>query len=286
MRNVSGLVLTVTGLVTLCIWYLLPSSNDTAEAEQQGGTALSRPVISDTGPLVGGQALRRAERAPAIELGPAPVVVRLGARLTLPPPKTTPMPSDRPSLARALQRELQRVGCYQGQLDTGWTPLTRKAMQAFNDRINAMLPISEPTEILLTLVQSQPGRVCGAPCPPGESLADEGRCLPNAILAAQAHRKTLQPTGVAQPYNPTTAAGSTSTISSWSITATTTTTALALHDFEERMALAGPTGSEAKARAPGLTISAAASKVPKFPTPQRSNFGQSFLKRLDRMGSN
>ena len=48
------------------------------------------------------------------------------------------MPTDRASLARDLQSELRRVGCYSGELNGIWTPATRKAMKAFTERVNAM----------------------------------------------------------------------------------------------------------------------------------------------------
>jgi hypothetical protein len=286
VRKASGLVLIAAGAGLLDIGYSMPPSNNAVEPERQSEIAMSQPVSPGPGSTVapdGWQTRWRADVVPATEPRPTPVVVRLPAKTALPPPsKVAAMPSDRAALARALQRDLKRVGCYEGQLDTGWTPQTRKAMQAFNDRVNAKLPIGEPNEILLLLVQSQEDRVCGAPCPPGQSLADEGRCLPNAILA-QAHMKALQRTAVTRLNDPTAAAESTSsTISSWSITATTMTPAFPLPDNQERMALAGPTN----ANAPGLPLHAASSKPPRSTTPHRSNFGQGFFKRFDRMGIN
>jgi hypothetical protein len=102
-----------------------------------------------------------------------------------------PAPSDRTSLARELQRELRRVGCYDGALNESWTLATRTAMKTFTNRINANLPIDKPDQILLALVQGYRDRVCGVACPPGEGLAKDGRCLPNAILA-QATKKVPQ----------------------------------------------------------------------------------------------
>jgi hypothetical protein len=56
-------------------------------------------------------------------------------------------------------------------------------MQAFIDRVNATLPTNEPDGILLTLVQAQPDKVCGKPCPARQGLSNAGLCLPYAILA-------------------------------------------------------------------------------------------------------
>jgi hypothetical protein len=284
VRKVSGLVLIAAGAGLLGIGYSMPpSNNNTAEPERQSEIAISQPVstvVSD-----GGQTRWRADVVPATEPRPTPVVVRLSARTALPPPsKVAAMPSDRASLARALQQELKRVGCYEGQLDASWTPLTRKAMQAFNERVNALLPIGEPNEILLALVQSQQNRICGVPCPPEQGLTDEGRCLPNAILA-QAHKRPLQQTALTQPNSSTATAEATSrTIASWSIAATTATPALS--DDQERMSLAGPTGQASTMPNQGSSIPAASS-LPRQPTsPAPRKFGQSFFRELDRRGVN
>jgi hypothetical protein len=79
-----------------------------------------------------------------------------------PKPVTTNIdPSDRVALARALQRELKRVGCYGGEITGVWTTSTRMAMQAFTERVNATLPIDKPDPVLLSLVQGhQQGDVC------------------------------------------------------------------------------------------------------------------------------
>jgi hypothetical protein len=96
--------------------------------------------------------------------------------------KAVAVPGDRASLARALQRELQRVGCYDGEVNGTWTTSTRMAMKSFTDRVNASLPIDQPDYILLSLVQRHEGRACGTNCPTGQLLSDEGRCVPSAVL--------------------------------------------------------------------------------------------------------
>ena len=64
-----------------------------------------------------------------------------------------------------------------------WTASTRRAMREFTDRVNAMLPIAEPDIILLTLVRAHAEKVCGVPCPAGQTLHTAGQCLPDALLA-------------------------------------------------------------------------------------------------------
>ena len=100
-----------------------------------------------------------------------------------PSQRTNPVPGDRASLVRELQRELKRVGCYSGDVNGVWTTSSRMAMKSVTDRVNATLPIDNPDDILLSLVRGQQDGVCGAPCPSGQTANDTGRCLPGATLA-------------------------------------------------------------------------------------------------------
>ena len=97
--------------------------------------------------------------------------------------------ADRYELARNIQRELKRVGCYYGAIDGSWGSGSKRALTAFMDRVNASLPIREPDYILLALIRAQPAAACSVACPEGQAYASDGRCVPNAILA-QATRKT------------------------------------------------------------------------------------------------
>jgi hypothetical protein len=65
------------------------------------------------------------------------------------------------SLARNIQRELARVGCFTGEIDGQWTTTTRAAMKAFNDTIRVQLPVTGPDYILLTLLQGHATKACG-----------------------------------------------------------------------------------------------------------------------------
>jgi hypothetical protein len=88
-----------------------------------------------------------------------------------------------PTSALQLQRELERVGCYAGELDGIWAAASQRAMKAFTNRVNAVLPTGKPDAILLALVQAHPEKVCGAPCPRGQTLTAEGQCMPDALSA-------------------------------------------------------------------------------------------------------
>jgi hypothetical protein len=67
------------------------------------------------------------------------------------------------ALARELQRELKRVGCYMGEISGVWTPGSRLAMKTFVEHVNAALPVDKPDPVLLSLVQGYRERACGVP---------------------------------------------------------------------------------------------------------------------------
>lgn len=100
-------------------------------------------------------------------------------------------PSPRALAARALdvQQELKRVGCYHGYLDGDWGPGSRRAMQAFLDKVNATLPVDQPDDILLALLRSHADDSCTKDCAPGQIQNDSGQCMSNAIYASTATDK-------------------------------------------------------------------------------------------------
>ena len=63
-------------------------------------------------------------------------------------------------------------------------------MKTFTDRVNATLPVEQPDIVLLAMLQSHRGRGCGVPCPPGQGMAVDGRCLPNGLIAEIVEKQT------------------------------------------------------------------------------------------------
>jgi hypothetical protein len=114
----------------------------------------------------------------------------MSGQVVLSPLKSS-RPADAPTriqLARDLQRGLQRAGCYQGSITGAWSASTRRAMAAFMDRANAVLPFKDPDYVLLALVQNHREITCTAECPSGQAMDDGGRCVPHAILAQTARK--------------------------------------------------------------------------------------------------
>jgi hypothetical protein len=105
--------------------------------------------------------------------------------------------SPRASLTRDIQQELQRVGCYTGEIDGVWGTGSRRAILLFMDRVNALLPTQEPDVFMLSLVRAESGEVCGTACPSGQSLTGNGRCLPSTLMAQGGRHPQTMPDRVA-----------------------------------------------------------------------------------------
>jgi hypothetical protein len=190
MSIARGLLLAVTGAIACSIPW-----QDTANLDGSA-PVLESLSIASTGSAAGNAPDRGSPPTPVSssrdapsnsgERIPAPEVAVVAPRFALGSRQvSSSLPSDRSQVVRDLQRELTRVGCYDGELHGVWTPASRRAMKSFLDRSNAALPADEPDQILLSLVQAARDTVCGAGCPAGQGLAEEGRCVPNAILAAR-----------------------------------------------------------------------------------------------------
>jgi hypothetical protein len=250
MSKVSGFTLIAGGLAIAL--YGLASGIETSD----GAPAVQAGIVKTSGDDM------RADRAvavgsrlstPAAASGPAfsaPVVVTIAPRTSEPSgalsQKAVFVPKDRDSLARELQKELRRVGCYEGELNGAWTPTTKRAMKAYLDRVNATLPVEVPDYILFSLVQGQQDQVCGKACPAGQGLSEDGLCLPHPILAKAAKKgsslaglpKAERPSPAVVGWSTTTTvvASAQPTLATGSAAPPGATAALP----EGRMALAGP----------------------------------------------
>jgi hypothetical protein len=178
--------------------------------------------------------------------------------VTVPPRGSNPrissqqlaIPKDRDTLARELQKELKRVGCYEGEVNGAWSPSTRRAMKMFIERVNASLPVDEPDPILYAMVRGEREQVCGKACHAGEGLTQDGRCVPAAILAtANGRMGTRTAIAAVAPESSVSHAEKSRTITGWSVTNTAVDTPPSITGdsskspsmpIDGRMALAGP----------------------------------------------
>ena len=290
MSKAGGLVLIASGLAVAA--YAMTSDNDASGPNAAGQITVAKstsvnerpgldvtvpkpqPVFRPSAPA----SARAAEPAPGFS---APVVVNVAPRpseVLAAQPRATAIPRDRDALARELQKELRRVGCYEGELNGAWTPSTRRAMKAFTDRVNATLPVDEPDAVLFTMVASQRDAICGKSCPAGQGISEDGRCLPNAILAKAARRTPTATVAQLPRAHPPLAERPAAAITGWSTTTATAARAtppvvavapvhppaialvppVASPPAEGRMALAGPT-AEATPTPPDATLPVTAS---------------------------
>ena len=220
MQRLSGILMVLAG-VGLGGYTLLPASSDKAEtlvevtriATSSDAEAIDAPashpkhlslptVVLECVPAESADAPSGVRvfspKSPLIPLDPedAPAAASKWTAVVTTEPAgagklTSPKPADedtRAHLTSDLQRELTRVGCYDGEINGSWNQSTKRAMSAFMARVNASLPVEDPDYILLTLVQGHTALACGTDCPAGEVQSSSGRCLPQAVVA-QASRK-------------------------------------------------------------------------------------------------
>jgi peptidoglycan hydrolase-like protein with peptidoglycan-binding domain len=250
MSKAFGFVLILAGFGVASSLLPLGSEADPGASRQAAApepvrtvvAARSSPLPESTAPR---PAAKRGQPAAADPPEPAAVIVTLTHRAepapSPVPAAAKPAPADKGTLARELQLELRRVGCYGGEINGIWTPNTRKAMKAFTERVNATLPVEKPDDILLSLVRAHQDEACAGSCPPGHGLSDDGRCAPSTQLAQAAKRPT-PPTAAAPPRGtrgeaarkPTPAA------SGWTTVTASAPLRPAAPPPAGRMALAGP----------------------------------------------
>jgi hypothetical protein len=196
MRSLGGLVL-LTGIgVGLFVYLPAPVDRDTSldsarrlaatvtARKQQARKPLARPTTRTFSPGISLASLARRDtsaKRPVAAGGwrtTAATVSGAPKYKTLAPTN----PESRYQLVVDLQKHLKRVGCYYGRIDGSWGPGSKYAMQSFMQRVNAALPSDHPDYVLLTLLKSQSGKVCGA-CPSDQLVTSGGACVPRATIA-------------------------------------------------------------------------------------------------------
>jgi hypothetical protein len=194
MQRIAAVLIMGGGLAFLASLYV-PSATDREEQVAAMTRIVARATIlePETVPaeLPG---LRRPVTSPAavatLPAMPAPTPtalapVEIETRTALPPPAVAERPAGaniQRRLAREIQAELKRVGCYSGSLDGSWGERSRSAMATFISRVNASLPTTEPDVFLLSLIKGQSSTVCGPACGLNEE-AIAGRCVANSVVA-------------------------------------------------------------------------------------------------------
>jgi hypothetical protein len=131
--------------------------------------------------------------ATAREAGAAPAEVPASrAASTATPAETTAEPAP-DSMARSLQAELTRVGCYAGPVNGSWDARTRHALAIFNDRAKTRLDITTASSAALETVRQRTDRICAEVCARGFRLSGDTcvrQCRPGTVLEdGRCHRQ-------------------------------------------------------------------------------------------------
>jgi hypothetical protein len=94
--------------------------------------------------------------------------------------------------ARAVQKELARVGCYAGDVNAPWGKPSRDAVALFNRHSGMRLDVSAASGDTLDALKDKSGRVCPLQCRPGFVVSD-GRCERKPTEAARKPTDTRKP---------------------------------------------------------------------------------------------
>jgi hypothetical protein len=134
---------------------------------------LARAMITDQGQKQGGAATSNitvASKDPAIA------------------PKTqAAVGDDQRTLARALRKELERVGCIT-DADGGWDDRTKQALTEFSRHAKIALATDAPSMAALEALQARKGRVCPLKCGKNE-VEDDGECVAKKREPSRAPRR-------------------------------------------------------------------------------------------------
>ena len=194
MRMWFGIVLLLAGLGLAVLNMRVPVDSVGLEKAFQNIQASQAPVAAPnkTRTAAGDRsAVRRAVVAgsneqPFVHVAAAPwdrQEIFIGRQGVVSEQPEQPVPTNRYDLARELQTELRRVGCYYGEIDGDWGSGSKRAMSGFTSRVNASLPVDTPDAIMLTMIRRFDGQACSATCRSDEMFTGDGRCVPTTVFA-------------------------------------------------------------------------------------------------------
>ena len=92
------------------------------------------------------------------------------------PDPSAPTPPSAAELAKSVQTELRRVGCFAGSVDGEWNATSRRSLEQFNKRAGTRLDVKLASLDALEAIKLKTARVCPLICDYG-SRADGDRCV-------------------------------------------------------------------------------------------------------------
>jgi hypothetical protein len=87
-------------------------------------------------------------------------------------------------IARGLQGELSRVGCYSGNIDGDWNAASRRALQNFNKHAGTKLDVEFANLNALGVIRSRMSRICPLVCDRGSRVRGN-RCVEIEIASGR-----------------------------------------------------------------------------------------------------
>jgi hypothetical protein len=87
-------------------------------------------------------------------------------------------------VARELQSELNRVGCYSGNIDGDWNAASRRALQNFNKHAETKLEVDVANFNAIAVIRSRMSRICPLVCDRG-SRVQGNRCVEIEIASGK-----------------------------------------------------------------------------------------------------
>jgi hypothetical protein len=178
-----------------------PMGNASDDASAKTSPPPPTPVVAAAPPAPAPTPVVAAPPAPPpIVAPPTPPPVQVVAAT---PPAASPVPAapDNGELARALQRELKRVGCLSGEPDGVWGEQSRSALKKFVKHAKLAVESDAPNAAVLDAAAAARDRVCPLVCDEGEHVVN-GRCVENARPAREHTRKAESRSGPAQRERP------------------------------------------------------------------------------------
>lgn len=168
----------------------LPIVAERREPPAEPPAVIARGMDGERGPSVSPPASTPPPPAPAPEN--RPIIAAAPPAATAPPPP--PVAADNSALARALQRELKRVGCFSGEPDGVWGEKSRSAFKNFVKHAKLSADGDEPSAAVLDAATAARTRVCPLVCEEGEHVVN-GRCVEKArrVQAREPEERRARP---------------------------------------------------------------------------------------------
>lgn len=181
MRGLLGFVVLAVGITAAVMTFAPERPWEVSLIEQKAAVPLEHSRVTgisaigegvSMAPVVSSEFQTTVATAPA-EPDPSPAVDAAASDDAVPAPAIASGaaldPQTKAALARDIQVELARLGCYAGPANGQWTPDTQRAAGLLVSEANAVMPTTEPDFALLSIARAATGEQA---CGPAVAIAD------------------------------------------------------------------------------------------------------------------